>query len=173
MVQTAFSQTKGEEPELNKLYLPVFTAAACLQDVLMATVEADSNYAKYPPEVFFYDLDYQESKKNPSIRITPARWKKVPTFDYTGAIKIGKMTFLCRGKVNTDSLFINTGKREEVTLDSPEIYKDDKIDLETEMGLRKPSLHGLYVSCEGGKINLTIVAAKKLKDFEKRNDSSQ
>jgi hypothetical protein len=168
---STFSQTKECDSVLPKYELPVFTAAACLEDVLIATVEADSNNTRYPPEVFFYELDYQESKNIPSIWITPARWKKVLSDDYTGIIKIGKMMFLCRGKIKTDPLFSNTGKREEVMLSSPEIYKEDSIDFKTEMGLRRPSLQGVYVSCEGRRINLTIVAARKLNDFETRKNA--
>ena len=52
--------------------------------------------------------------------------------DYTGVIKVGKMTFLCRGNIRTDSLFSNTGKREEVSLKSPKVYKEDKNDREFE-----------------------------------------
>lgn len=81
--------SKETNEETQTLLLPVFTAAACVQDVLIATVEADSNNSKYPPEVFFYELDYQERKDIPSIWITPARWKKVLSDDYTGVIKVG------------------------------------------------------------------------------------
>lgn len=146
--------------------LPLFEINECLGEVLSAIVQADSGNQKYPPDVFFYELNFEKKLATSSVFILPSRWRKVRTLDYTGVIREGNMMFLIRGNISSNPLFVFLHRKQKVSLASPNIYAYDKIDAQIELNMHKPSLDGIYSNCKGEKIELTVVVGKKLPGFE-------
>lgn len=139
---------------------------SCLKEVLWKIVLADSAYLNYPPKTFFYELDFQTDEVgNKEITIVPSRWLRSAMLNYKGIIRIGGMSFLCKGDLIKAPLFNETNINVDVVLVRPKPYYYDSIDVKIEMFTRKPSLMGKYTLCKGEPIDLYILVGKKLEGF--------
>ena len=146
-------------------YLPEYKIDTCLVDLLIEIEASGSLHKVYPPHQFFYDLTFNIKEKIREISITPSRWQKATSLDYSGIIIINKMSFLCRGDFQLDTLFKKTGDTINVKLKKPKIYQYDNFDLLIDIYIRSPSLKGRYEICGGLPINMYVYTGKKLKSF--------
>jgi hypothetical protein len=146
--------------------LKEFKTDSCLINIMRAIVDADVTHLNYPPKLFYYELDFEGTEGTKEIYINPSRWLKSSTVDYKGIIRIGDMSFLCKGNFMDDPLFWETDRYVDVNLRRPKPYRYDSIDVKIEMFARNPSLMGKYTFCKGGPIDLYILVGKKLEGFE-------
>jgi hypothetical protein len=139
---------------------------SCLADLLAAVVELDSNQLRFPSSQFYYDLTFEHRENYRFISITPSRWEKSRTLDFTGIIKVSQMCFLCRGNFQETGLFTETNKNITVRLKKPKAYQYDSIDVRIETFVWTPTLAGSYSFCKGAPINLYILVGKKLEGYK-------
>jgi hypothetical protein len=173
---TSKSQT-GERQDSNFIYLQnslrEYKIDTCLVDLLTKVVELDTNHLRFPPNKFYYDLTFENRKNYRNMTIIPSRWEKSMTLDHDGIIKVGQMSFLCRGDIKTDELFSQTKNKIEVQLKSPKLYQYDDIDTKIEAYTWKPTLAGKYTFCKGVPIDLYILVGNNLDGYGygvKKND---
>lgn len=137
----------------------------CLSGILNAIVELDTNHFRFPPDKFYYELSFENRKDYRDMEIFPSRWCKSMVLDFKGIIKIGQMSFLCRGDIETDPLFTKTKNNVEVQLRSPRLYEYDSIDVTREAYTWKPTLAGKYSFCKGVSIDLYVFVGRDLVSY--------
>src|ERR1700733_12771917 len=83
--------------------LTVFSTDSCLYDLFKEVVNADRRHRTYAPTAYFYSLDFFIDKNMcPYLSIYPRLWSNSKHLDYTGIIRLGRMSFLCRGTFADD-----------------------------------------------------------------------
>ena len=137
----------------------------CLVYLLTEVVELDTNYLRFPPDKFYYELSFEDRKSYRNLTILPSRWNKSAVLDFKGVIKIGRMSFLCRGDIERDSLFTRAEAKTKVQLRKPKGYQYDSIDIVIEAYTWKPTLAGKYTFCNGVPIDLYILVGKSLEGY--------
>lgn len=72
---------------------------------------------------------------------------------------------MCRGDIETDSLFAKTENKIKVQLRTPKEYLYDSIDVVIETYTWKPTLAGKYTFCSGLPIDLYILVGKQMQRY--------
>jgi len=156
-------KSQSDSIYLNK-NLPVFYVDSCLYDLFEEVVNADSNSIAYPPATYFYSLYFSKKAKTKGFQylsVWPRLWNNSEYMDYIGVIKIGKMTFLCRGDFEADSKFHKVENKKVVVR-----LRKNKNDSFGNVFNREPSLQGEYHDCKGLPIYIEIYVEGKIADFE-------
>lgn len=133
----------------------------CIENVLIAVVNSDSNQIDFPANKFYYDLTFEDRGSRRFISIIPSRWEKSMTLDFKGIIRIGHMSFLCRGDFQKDSLFIRGKNCIDVKLIKPLSYQYDSVDVRIESFAWEPTLAVEYLICLGTPIDLFVLVGQK------------
>jgi len=142
---------------------------SCISPLLTAIVELDTNRNRFPPEEYFYSLDYRRGKDYREIEISPLRWEKSFSLDFDGIIKIGWMSFLISGNFKGDPIFRRTGNSIPVHLKKPKEFQADSVDGKLFALAWYPTLVGKYTSCKGDPISVKVfVGRRKLEGYEIR-----
>lgn len=159
----------GLKSDSNSIVYPLslkeYKIDSCLFYLFTDIEDSDSSNMQYSPSKFFYDVAFYKKEKIRELRITPSRWLKAESVNYSGIIIINKMTFLCRGDIEDDILFCKTNCIREIILKKPKIYQYDDVDLMIDMYIRSPALMGRYEVCPGLPINVYVYTGKKLEGY--------
>src|SRR5450631_983484 len=148
-----------------KKKLPIYHAVPCIDKLLRQVVEVNHKY--YDPNKYFYSLSFKKEGGKRYLVIESSLYNSCKVFDYLGAMKISGSTFLCRGDIAADTLFI---VNRDVFLD---VYlKNTKKSNEFNFGF-EPSLRGLYQECNGIKINLEIYTRAPLPGYRMIEENSK
>lgn len=146
-----------------KKSLPVFYVDSCLYDLFMEVVNADSSNIAYPPAKYFYSLYFSGKAKTKGFQylsVWPQIWNNSEYMDYAAVVKIGKMTFLCRGDFAADSKFQKAKEKKAIVL------QKNKHDSFGNVFNREPSLQGEYHDCEGKPLYIEIYVQGNIANFE-------
>lgn len=144
--------------------LKVYDVDSCLIDLLREVVNLDKS-KRFPSELYFYELFYEDHGSYKKLTILPSRWEKSMTLDFKGILRVGKMSFLFRGDIENDSLFHMTEKNINVFLKKPIEYQYDSIDVMIQSYSWNPTLVGVFKLCKGKEIDVYILVGKKLERY--------
>lgn len=152
-----------------KMDLREYQIDSCLQSLLLTIVDADSNHIRFPPSLYYYDFTFANYGNYRQLMVVPMRWPlKIQSY-YKGIFEIDKMYFLCSGDINTDSLFIYTGKHVRTKITSFDLYKYDSLDAKIkwfDWDHSPFAIIGVYRGCRGLPINMYVNVGKKIEDIE-------
>jgi hypothetical protein len=149
--------------------LDEYKVANCLNDILLSLVEADSAHLRFPPSLYYYQLQFSNMVSYRTMILTPSRWQKHLPKDCVGVIRLGGMNFLCMGNFFKDSLFQKIGKSIDISVQIKTVQKYDSLDSHInwfDWEKSPTAIVGKFGACAGSPIDLYINVGKKLEGVE-------
>lgn len=161
------SETSSKTFEIK---LDEYKVDRCLIDIFLSVVEADSAHLRFPPNFYYYQLQFSNMVTYRTMILTPSRWQKHLPKDCVGVIRLGEMYFLCMGNFPKDSLFQKAGKSIDISVHITPSLKYDSLDSRInwfDWEKSPTAIVGKFGLCAGPPIDLYINVGKKLEGVER------
>lgn len=173
-----FSEKLNNDTIQLALDVPLFQVDSCLRDLLEAVVEDDSQavYFSQGRDQIVYTLDFKNHGEYIDMFLWPMRVTRFNHTDYSGALNVSGMIFLCRGDYKNLSIFKKVdGSNVKIVLKKPKKTGTlDKIDKSIFQLVDNISLFGTYAECTGFKIVTSIYIEGRMREYQPvRHDKSQ
>jgi hypothetical protein len=142
-------------------HIPFYKTPECLGNLLRKI--GDANQRHFDEVTDFYSLSFQVQSDKQFIVIHRGKDNLSKEVDYVGALKFGKNVFLCRGDIESSSLFTKTSN------DFLNIYLI--LDTKRQMFSRtqEPTLRGLFTECEGSKLVFEVYTIEGVPEYIMQN----
>jgi hypothetical protein len=151
----------GQKSVIDSLKLTEYHTNSCISRLFVAIIK--SNEQNYKSSTFFYSVTFRESSNGLYMTVSPNRWMEASRLDYSGILRLRKISFLLRGDLDKGGVF----HRDNNSILTVAIRKDESDT--NHVFFNEPSLQGVYQLCKTLPIDLEVYTKNPIKGFQLRD----